>query len=883
MIERINKKGSVVLVFLVMSILIVSSGLIITREVGKSNSENDVSGTGLVLIDGGEQDALSNLDFLSEREEDNVDDFVSEVSSNSESSSSRSSRKSSSSSSRASSSPESSDSSSLTENSSPESSDSGDVVEEDEDFEISSVVSTISLDEEATNSFEVKSVESNNMVIMFNGDCKAGSMETNEGPGGDYCVHEDYEECYNYFVKSTVIAYDCNLLPLGCYEVDRGTDYCIDYSRLNEAWLNCGLTNLASDTLRWKEKDCNDYDDESDWVYYCTSSEVRKKKRFSNFGCSNGACNFLYGWWFDDTFVSRNGYSDYCSKRKQYGCSLCGHEDFDCDRDSECSGNLDCMGPGILACSLKECGCCFSGETWDKTRNECCECDDASDPCCDGCNYESSSKVCDYHYGSYKYGCSNGNCLGDNVKKRDKKRYCSGSSSSCSGNTVWNSPITHDSCSTSEFCDKTPGSWYSSAFSCSKAQCTSGVCCDTDCGDYFYESSYVQCSEEIEYGCPWGTDLGDGVGKRTVTQDCSGSSSYCNGEINEGSWIINNYCTNNQYCFDGECESIACSDYFDCGGAGTNYWFCKDDDVWARWNVNVCHNPGTKESYCTSHQEDRFNEDCLEDEYGGNYCFENDVYTNFIDRGCTGHAGGGSGHADCFENETKELVKDCQQGCSNGKCSEESCTNECSSGEIRCNGDYKQTCGNYDIDSCLEWNSGEYCEYGCLNGECNTQTCTNECSLGQTTCDGDYKQTCGNYDDDSCLEWGGDEYCEYGCENGECKEQDFDLPDLTVTDLRVQNVNGKEVVLGFTIRNIGSAIAENVYWMVDTDSDDENPERTSSANLTIGGWIRAYMKIIYLHPGIYNPKVIVDHDNLVDESDDESDETNNEKTIFVVV
>jgi len=45
-------------------------------------------------------------------------------------------------------------------------------------------------------------------------------------------------------------------------------------------------------------------------------------------------------------------------------------------------------------------------------------------------------------------------------------------------------------------------------------------------------------------------------------------------------------------------------------------------------------------------------------------------------------------------------------------------------------------------------------------------TCTNECSSsGATTCSGSIKQTCGNYDADSCLEWGnnldcGSNYCD---------------------------------------------------------------------------------------------------------------------------
>jgi hypothetical protein len=55
---------------------------------------------------------------------------------------------------------------------------------------------------------------------------------------------------------------------------------------------------------------------------------------------------------------------------------------------------------------------------------------------------------------------------------------------------------------------------------------------------------------------------------------------------------------------------------------------------------------------------------------------------------------------------------------SDGTC----CWHECSSGEKRCNGNYKQTCGNYDSDSCLEWGGDVYCTYGCSGGECVTST-----------------------------------------------------------------------------------------------------------------------------------------------------------------
>ncbi len=67
----------------------------------------------------------------------------------------------------------------------------------------------------------------------------------------------------------------------------------------------------------------------------------------------------------------------------------------------------------------------------------------------------------------------------------------------------------------------------------------------------------------------------------------------------------------------------------------------------------------------------------------------------------------------------------CSDGCYNGKCGMKSCTNECSSVNLKeClqlgnEAGYK-ICGNYNADSCLEWSSPYYCPegYGCNEGLC---------------------------------------------------------------------------------------------------------------------------------------------------------------------
>lgn len=61
-----SKKASATLVFLVISILLVSSGVIIVHEVEKSNNENNIAGTGLVLLDT-EQDTSQYSDSSDDR------------------------------------------------------------------------------------------------------------------------------------------------------------------------------------------------------------------------------------------------------------------------------------------------------------------------------------------------------------------------------------------------------------------------------------------------------------------------------------------------------------------------------------------------------------------------------------------------------------------------------------------------------------------------------------------------------------------------------------------------------------------------------------------------------------------------------------------------
>ncbi len=159
-----------------------------------------------------------------------------------------------------------------------------------------------------------------------------------------------------------------------------------------------------------------------------------------------------------------------------------------------------------------------------------CEC--ASGPCCDGCNYRPSSHVCNT-WTQYDYRCSSTAC-GGNVQRRsrDCRRYCSGSSSSCTGSTScgsWSSWSTYRNCSSTEKCNL------------SQRRCDYALECDDSCSD---------CAAECTLG--------------------SASQTYNAGE----SFWVNNVggCWNPQYT--GDTVRRLCAGYYDPGGSWSG-WTCQ--------------------------------------------------------------------------------------------------------------------------------------------------------------------------------------------------------------------------------------------------------------------------------------------------------------------
>ncbi|MBU4022951.1 hypothetical protein KJ591_01150, partial [Patescibacteria group bacterium] len=96
----------------------------------------------------------------------------------------------------------------------------------------------------------------------------------------------------------------------------------------------------------------------------------------------------------------------------------------------------------------------------------CCEC--SSGDCCDGCNYRSSSYVCNT-WTQYNYQCTGTACGNDaQSQSRTNTQKCTGSSASCTGSITYgtySSWSTIDDCSlTTEKCT-TDNSTYASCYS----------------------------------------------------------------------------------------------------------------------------------------------------------------------------------------------------------------------------------------------------------------------------------------------------------------------------------------------------------------------------------------------------------------------------------
>ena len=145
----------------------------------------------------------------------------------------------------------------------------------------------------------------------------------------------------------------------------------------------------------------------------------------------------------------------------------------------------------------------------------------------------------------------------------------------------------------------------------------------------------------------------------------------------------------------------------DCKNLGSNY-FCKETSTGA-----LCYT-------CTSHsykgcynndiywfnscnKAEEIYQDCGESGYvGSNYCYNNDVYRDYVNKGCSGSS--------CSSSTEKRLQQDCPYSCTNGVCS--SCAKDCSPKT-----EYKYTCESTKTYKKQARDYSQKCTGGCDIGE----------------------------------------------------------------------------------------------------------------------------------------------------------------------
>lgn len=348
------------------------------------------------------------------------------------------------------------------------------------------------------------------------GACKSDPCEgvacNNYCGGGDVRYYNGYCSGGSCYYSSS---YDCD--NYDGYFCDSG-----NVRMFKNGYCSSGSCYTSISTV----EDCDDRDVYGNWEYYCESGCVKRKRPYYDYYCSGGSCTYSTTWSYET--LSCNGDSDYCDKKADY-CGGCGHEEYDCDSDSECSGGLECKG-GIF--SIGD-GCCYSDEFWDDGKNRCVDC------------YQDSHCPSDYCT-SWSYSCTSTQ-VGRSRTCYDY--YCTGSGSCSYTETPENEVVSENG--DSDYCGKRNDH------------------CPTGCSHGQYDcDSDSECSGSLECmgpvggnldGCCYSSEHWDDTNYRCV--ECT-SDSHCPPDY-YGGWVY--YCSGDDrrrhreihdyYCSAGSCTS----------------------------------------------------------------------------------------------------------------------------------------------------------------------------------------------------------------------------------------------------------------------------------------------------------------------------------------
>jgi hypothetical protein len=366
-----------------------------------------------------------------------------------------------------------------------------------------------------------------------------------------------------------------------------------------------------------------------------------------------------------------------------------------------CCENSDCGNNGYIGSNY-----CLSGNVYRDFKSFFCNNPGTTSSYCSNTINSLLIQTC-------AYGCSNGECLPAPECTQD---------SDCGSSQLVN-----------KFC-KNGNSW---------GNYSNPVCISGNCGITYSQSLIQTCP----YGCSNGECLPEQEIACYTNSDCGNSG--CAGGAN--------YCMfNNVY------QDFI---FFTCNNPGTTSSYCSNTT--SPFLLEEC-DYSCSNGFCVDEpSECSSNSDCGSSQLVNNYCSGNNVMNNYSVPSCI--------FGECEINFVQSLNQTCAYGCSNGECLPEQ--DECSvdsdcglaSSSLICignnvtNATLTPFCINGTCQSSASYLFVKECQYGCSNGKCNS--CDEDDDKDYKGYKDEDKAVCGN---DICEYWLDED--EFNCEE-DCEEK----------------------------------------------------------------------------------------------------------------
>ncbi|OGZ62597.1 MAG: hypothetical protein A2812_03025 [Candidatus Staskawiczbacteria bacterium RIFCSPHIGHO2_01_FULL_36_16] len=220
---------------------------------------------------------------------------------------------------------------------------------------------------------------------------------------------------------------------------------------------------------------------------------------------------------------------------------------------------------------------------------------------------------------------------------------------------------------------------------CSSGSCINvNIACNTnsDCGSNGLTGSLFCQSGNVYKNYKTYTCLNPGIASARCTNSTQAQ--------------LQDTCTGNQTCYNGQCANIACDRNSDCGTNGyAGSPFCQSGNVYQNYRRYICDYAGTTNAVCSSSDTAQLkntctsgqtcnngscinvnivcntNSDCGTNGYTGDpFCQSNNVYQNYRTYTCHNP---GTANSYCSDSAVSQLKNTCTSGqtCNNGSCNQQ--------------------------------------------------------------------------------------------------------------------------------------------------------------------------------------------------------------------